>query len=272
MSRRTYFFTLIVWFACWASLAMAQQTGSIQGTVLDEKGKPVSGATVTAAQTIGNDTPEKTATSDESGSFLITGLPWGKYSVIAEKKDWGYPPTPSVFYGSRSPLPATEISVAHPSANLKIQFRGKAPAMMGTLIDDEASVAIPATLLFRHAQNPANLLSVESGPNYSVLLPASIGLTLEVSSQGYKTWYFPGTNDFAKKTVLRLSPGEVRKLNIRLDGEYEDCACLDQPKHWGLGPDSPAFQWHHLKDAASQRACAPRHATHTMAQLTVIAR
>jgi hypothetical protein len=101
---------------------------------------------------------------------------------------------------------------------------------------------------------------VETQLNYRILLPANVGLTLEVSSPNHKTWYYPGTNDAAKKTALQLSPGQTLNLNIRLDNTSQDCACLDRPQRWGLGPDSPAFQWHALQDKHRSEACTP-HAT-----------
>lgn len=251
------------------SVAAAQQSGTIRGMVSDEKGKPVSGATVYATQTDSNDGNEKSALTDDRGGFVVSGLNWGKYLVTAEKIEAGYPRTPSKFYGGRAPLVAQEISQKNPVARVKIVFGGKVPAITGAVIDDEASVPISATFLFRYASDPANLLVVETPSNYRILLPAGIGMTLEVSSPNHKTWYYPGTNDAAKKTTLQLSPGQELKLNIRLDNTSEDCACLDRPQRWGLGPDSPAFQWHELQDEARGRACTPHSGPDNMPQVTM---
>lgn len=237
------------------SAAGAQQIGTVRGKVSDEKGNPVAGATVYATQTDSDDGNEKSALTDDKGSFVISDLKWGKYAITAEKIDAGYPRTPSKFYGSRMAAPVQEISAKNTAVTVKVVFRGKVPAITGTVIDDEASVPIPATFLFRYAKDPTSVMVAETQSNYRILLPASVGLTLEVSSPNHKTWYYPGTNDATKKTTLQLSPGQTLKLNIRLDNTSEDCACLDRPQRWGLGPDSPAFQWHELQDESRGEAC-----------------
>lgn len=245
-----------IFMIAFAALAGAQQSGGvIRGIVDEDDGKPVSGATVTATQVANSQGVEKSVRSDENGGFVLTDLGWGKYTVSAEKPDAGYPLTPSTFYGSAGTPPVLEISAKITSANTKITFGSKMPAIVGTVIDDDTSIPIPATFLIRHVQEPGNALSVEQGPNYRILLPSGVPLTMEVSAQGHKTWYYPGTNDYTKKTSFVLSPSQSLHLNIRLDGDSPDCACLDRPQRWGLGPDSPAFQWRDLQDESSQRAC-----------------
>lgn len=259
----------IIGVACVVSNAATQPSGRIRGVVSDEKGRPVAGATVYATQVDGTDGNEKSAHSNEKGSFIIIGLKWGKYLVTAEKIDAGYPRTPSKFYGNYKAVRIQEISVRKPAASIEIIFRGKVPAMTGTVIDEEASVPIPATFLFRYATDPSNVMVAETQPNYHILLPANIRLTLEVSSLNHRTWYYPGTNDAAKKTTFQLSHGQEFKLNIRLDNTSQDCACLDRPMHWGEGPDSPAFQWHELQDEARERACTRHSGPENMPELAM---
>ncbi|MGA2694514.1 MAG: carboxypeptidase-like regulatory domain-containing protein [Terriglobales bacterium] len=248
--------------------AVAQRSGTIRGEVFNEKDKPVPGATVYSTQIDSPDGSENSAQTDDQGNFVISGLAWGKYTVTAEKIDAGYPRTPSRFYGSHMAAAMHELSAKNAEAKVKIIFRGKVSSITGTVIDDEASVPIPATFLFRHAKDPANVLVAETQLNYRILLPASIGLTLEVSSPNHRTWYYPGTNDATKKTTLELSPGQTLNLNIRLDNNSQDCACLDRPQRWGLGPDSPAFQWHKLQDEARGEGCSRHGRRETMPDMT----
>src|SRR5215213_10668072 len=56
----------------------AQQNGSIAGQVADSLGAVVVGATVTAVSAEGK---EKTATSDQRGQYVITGLAPGNYTI-----------------------------------------------------------------------------------------------------------------------------------------------------------------------------------------------
>src|SRR6185369_4002314 len=58
--------------------AFGQTTGSIAGQVQDTLGAAVVGASVTVVSADGK---EKTATSNKSGEFTVTGLAAGKYTV-----------------------------------------------------------------------------------------------------------------------------------------------------------------------------------------------
>jgi outer membrane receptor protein involved in Fe transport len=63
---------------------MAQEvSGTIKGTVVDQQGAVVPGASVTARST--ETGTERTVTSDSEGSFAIAKLPLGKYTLTVEK-------------------------------------------------------------------------------------------------------------------------------------------------------------------------------------------
>ncbi len=74
---RLFLFTIAVGMALNLSAA-AQSNGSISGQVVDSLGAVLIGANVTV---IAADGAEKTATSNNSGSFTVTGLAPGKYTV-----------------------------------------------------------------------------------------------------------------------------------------------------------------------------------------------
>jgi hypothetical protein len=65
----------------------AQATGNIKGNVVDPNGGLVAGATVEA---VSNQTGEKrTTTTSDSGSYNITNLPVGIYTVTATQTGFG---------------------------------------------------------------------------------------------------------------------------------------------------------------------------------------
>jgi len=62
--------------------ASAQFKASIQGTVTDNSGAVVSGATVTVTNLETN--KAQTTTTTDNGFYRVTGLPPGRYTVTAE--------------------------------------------------------------------------------------------------------------------------------------------------------------------------------------------
>src|SRR5438309_1927258 len=79
MMRKVFMFVMAVCLASFATGALAQTatTGSIGGTVKDQNGADIAGATITASGPLG----ERTATSDSSGVFRVEGLIPGSYNV-----------------------------------------------------------------------------------------------------------------------------------------------------------------------------------------------
>src|SRR5260370_15775758 len=80
---------VLLWlFGQWA---MAQATGSIQGSVTDSSGAPILGAVVTVE---GADGSPHTTVTDGEGAFRISSLTLGNYSVkisAAGLSDWTAP-------------------------------------------------------------------------------------------------------------------------------------------------------------------------------------
>lgn len=71
---------LIIFISTQTLLALAFQSGAIKGRVVDEKRKPIQGATVKA---IANNT-EVTTVTNKKGEFLLDGLMPAEYLVVAE--------------------------------------------------------------------------------------------------------------------------------------------------------------------------------------------
>ncbi|HEX8130104.1 MAG TPA: carboxypeptidase regulatory-like domain-containing protein [Pyrinomonadaceae bacterium] len=78
--------TLLLAFALTAAFAAAQGTGSLRGTISDEFGGIVVGATVTLIDAAGT---EKTATTNDDGVYTFTNLAPGTYSVRATTTGFG---------------------------------------------------------------------------------------------------------------------------------------------------------------------------------------
>ena len=79
MMRKVLMVVLGLSFALYAINALAQvaTTGNITGTVTDQNGAAVAGATVTVSGPLG----EKTTTTDSNGNFRVENLIPGNYSA-----------------------------------------------------------------------------------------------------------------------------------------------------------------------------------------------
>jgi hypothetical protein len=111
--------------------------GSVSGTVTDEDGRIVVGATAYAHP---NDRPMvgivPQSQTDPTGRFEIRRLSWGRYFVSAAKKDEAYPEMLSEFFtrnhepqtvmlGPDNPAGATTIiAVTAKNANWRVSFMG----------------------------------------------------------------------------------------------------------------------------------------------------
>ncbi|MBC7798934.1 MAG: carboxypeptidase regulatory-like domain-containing protein, partial [Pyrinomonadaceae bacterium] len=81
-----FIYTLILLFTISSGVYAQNESGGLQGQVVDAAAAVIVGANVTVTNNAGI---EKTATSDNSGDFTVTGLPAGKYTVRAVAPDFG---------------------------------------------------------------------------------------------------------------------------------------------------------------------------------------
>ena len=90
MKNSIRFIVLSLFVLCFSLSAFAQSstTGSIEGTVVDQNGAAVPGATVSI--TSPNLISAQSATTDDSGHFRILNLPPGKYMVTVEAAGKGF--------------------------------------------------------------------------------------------------------------------------------------------------------------------------------------
>jgi hypothetical protein len=202
-----------------ASLSFGQDNGSVHGTVEDESGIPVKGATVYAnpldrpmAGTIPQDI------SDENGSFSISKLDYGRYSVSAAKPDEGYPELNFAFYtGFHAKLSVIRLSAQHKSATVALHLGKKAGILKGTVADAITGKPLNANVEFRWVSEPQNFLSGSGLANaqFRILVPSDVAVTMVVSLAGYENWSYTTDTGPVKNAIL-LVPGEELNLDIRL--------------------------------------------------------
>lgn len=190
--------------------ALAQGTGSIQGVVLDDRGSPVANAVVTADPVDGlaRGTALPNAETDTDGRFVVEHLAWlGKYRIYTAKQTAGYPDTSFSFY-SNDVLTTAEISAESPTATIRIQLGPKAGALVGAVSDAETGKPVPAGIELRRTASPDDWLSTSVAPNYRVLLPSSVNVSVVFVASGYEKWTVQGP--------LNLQPGQEMRLDVAL--------------------------------------------------------
>jgi len=201
------------------------ETGLIDGTVVYEDGTPTKGATVYAyplERPMATIIPQ--ADTDEIGYFRIEipSLWFGKFAVAAKKEDEDYPDMSKQFY-SDGKFQTITLTSGHPAETVTIRLGPKAGVLLGTVADAVSNAPLSPCVEFRRASEPNNFLSASGlvKPQYKLLIPADTDILVNISLDGYKTWYYPGTVDHAAATPLRLGPGEKKTVDIRLEPDVE---------------------------------------------------
>ena len=195
-------------------------TGLVYGIVIYQDKKPAKGATVYATplgRPIGAVIPH--ADSDDTGYYAIR-IPrswFGNFAVAAKKEDEDYPDMSKQFY-SDGKFQTVTISASHPEANVVIRLGPQAGVLRGTVVDAHSDESLSPCVEFRRAAKLNNFLS-GSGlvkPTYKLLIPPDTDVLMQISLDGYRTWYFPGTIDKETQRPVRLRPGETKTVDIRL--------------------------------------------------------
>lgn len=205
------------------------KTGIINGTVVDGDGAPLEKATVnwfdlehknTVEVQMGQPSFVKT---DNKGHFHIAHLIAGdRYALIAHKEAAGYPDLAQPLY---NPSSRTQIAVAQTEDGapyVLIRLGQKAARFQWQVKDAVTGALLPGIGFSIHradgrGENNGMAPVGGSAPGtFSYLIPTDVGVTIEFSAEGYKTWYYPGVMDKAARTFVRAVPGETVKLEVAL--------------------------------------------------------
>ena len=171
-----------------AITTIAQNAGSIHGSVVDETGAPISGAKVNASLVNGRPMMKLVhyVETDQEGHFVIDGLEWGNYRVFAMKRESGYPDMGLSFYGNDVP-PTAVITASSAVAELRIQLGPKAGTVTGSITNATDGAPLNASLKLTRATSPSDWLSMSVPSAYRILIPSSTDVLLEASAPGFRT-------------------------------------------------------------------------------------
>jgi hypothetical protein len=178
-----------------AGSALAQQTtGDITGRVTDSLGNVVPNASVTAHNTGTGLT--RTAMSDESGEFILTQLPAGRYDVTVEARSF-----------SKALLKELELNVGA-TQSLKIELK---PGEISEVVEVASDAALVETTTSELGRNitPAEVQNLplinRTFANLSVIAPEARPV---------------GSFDPTKTRVgnIAFSGGDGRQVDVNVDG------------------------------------------------------
>jgi hypothetical protein len=233
MSQRTVVISLGVAIALILSIQQSSlkavakpkdDRGLIDGIVTYEDKKPVKGATVYAVplgRPMGAIIPH--AETDETGYYAIhISRSWfGKFAVAAKKEDENFPNMSNQFYSDGNFQTAT-LTANRPTETVTIRLGPKAGVLIGTVRDAITGTTLYPCLELRRPNG--NFLS-GSGlikANFRVLIPSETEVTVKMWLDGYRPWYYPGTEEKSRSAPVRLRPDEQKTLEILLQPSASD--------------------------------------------------
>lgn len=188
--------------------------GSIQGVVLDDRGKPLSNATVLAL-------PEEdmlhpiSGKCDDAGRYTIYNVPSGGVYLDADKKEDGYPYSLYSFYISPGQKkPKVLVLPGELTPDVVIQM-GARTAYLKLEITDEHGNPIEggAQLRFTRPDVPKYF---ERGASAETLMPVPpVPFRLTIEADGYQPWHYVSENR-ADGDLITAKSGETFSLVVRL--------------------------------------------------------
>ncbi|MEI9971569.1 MAG: carboxypeptidase-like regulatory domain-containing protein [Ignavibacteriota bacterium] len=202
-------------------VAAQTPTGVVRGTVVNQDGKPVAGATVWAKRIDAMPHKfQKMFPADGEGRFTIPYLEWGQYRVYAAKESDGYADLQWAIHDDGR-LPIVEISATSPIADVQVKFGPKAAVFTGSITDAVPGVPV-SNATFRiwrwtdGVDRDSQYLSGNLEARYRLLIPPSKEVGIEFSAPGYETWTYCGESGGATVFPLNLASGAVKTLDIKL--------------------------------------------------------
>ena len=217
--------------------------GRISGTVVNEDGKPIPGATVYVSQDSQEDSPlvdlrnSTVARTDAAGRFDFgRKLKHGFYEIYARKDKDGYPDPRSKFYQSLNfSVQNVQLYGDLPAEKVTVQLSDKAAILAGRVYDAATGLPLKAEVGFHNLQTDGARRAEAADGKFSELIPANADVIVMVEkelSEAEALSVVEGLSDaeagwslFTIKVNLR--PGQKMDIDVPL---YKTATLLDSPQ------------------------------------------
>ncbi len=195
--------------------AADSSTGSVQGMVLDDNGKPLAGAVVYGLPSENMQEQIRT-TADASGRFMLERLPVGDVHLHAYKEDDGYPDSTFAFYRtSEHEWMRVSVRSGKTIRDITIQLGVRAAHLNIALTnEDGSSLNDGAQLVFTRSDMPGPYRRGVSAKE-SLMVPA-VPFRLTVEADGYEPWHYGGKEWQSIAGLITLKSGETLDLSVQL--------------------------------------------------------
>lgn len=203
-----------------SSQNIAVGCGVIEGRVLDEDGRPVTGARVSSMV---NDRPPRgrltAALSDAEGRFTLTCAQPGRNMVYVSKEDEYYPDTFLNPFVEAKIIPVVNVAEQRVTENVEVHLPPKGGKVIAQVIDAATQQPVDgASMTLCRVDDPNKCFTINATfPNaqFEKLLPP-IRLTVKVSAPGYGDWYFKEDTDSMEPGKILATPGSAKRLTVLL--------------------------------------------------------
>lgn len=199
--------------------------GKISGTVVNEAGEPVPGATVYVYEEPSSfvDANSIVARTNPAGRFDFgRKLKHGFYEIYARKDKEGYPDPTSKFYQPLNfSVQKVQLFGDQPEENVTVHLTEKAGILVGRVFDSETGRHLKAGIGFSNMQTSSGRSVVVDG-NFSELIPANADVIVEVQEvdRDHADWS-------VFTTKVNLQPGQKMYIDVPL---YKATAPPDNPE------------------------------------------
>lgn len=188
--------------------------GRISGTVVNEDGKPVPGATVYVFEEASSlvDANSVAARTDVAGRFDFgRKLKHGVFEIYARKDKDNYPDPTSKFYQPLNFSPQNvQLFGDHPAEKVTVQLKDRAAILEGRVFDADTGRPLKASVGFINLRTEAGHSVTASGKFHS-LIPANtdVYIIVEEVDRDHADW-----SVFTTKVTLQ--PGQKRYIDVPL--------------------------------------------------------